>query len=463
MSEPWVPAPFQLRAAEMLVENSFTGLFMKPGLRKTSITLAAYKILKRAELVKAALVVAPLRVCFTSWPSEIRKWNDFKHFSYGILHGDKKADVLKEKHDFYIINYEGLEWLFSELRKYKKYPFDFLVIDESTKVRNTSTKRFRLLRANLTRFKRRVILTGSPMPRSMLDLFGQLLIMDRGVSLGPYVTHFRNEYFFKNPYDEREWLPKPDTPERIKAILAPRVFYAHEDDHLDLPPILEKDVWIDLPKEARAKYDEFEARLSVELKAGRVTAVNTGVMTLKCRQIANGGVYLDGAERVWEIVHEAKTDALEDVLEELSGQPAIVTYDFLHDLDRLKRRFGKDVPHIGKGGVPPKELPTLLRRWDNDELPFIFVSPQSLAHGVDGLQRAGRAIVWASLTYDYENYEQLVRRLYRSGQQERVSVIHLIARDTVDEAQMKNLRTKERNQNTFLNSLKDYMYERQTR
>lgn len=454
MAESWVPAAYQERAVQHLVERPRAGLFLKPGLRKTSITLAAFEVLRSMKMAKALLVLAPLRVCYTSWPQEVAKWKDFSHLSVGILHGPTKSQVLREKHDVYLLNYEGLKWLFNELTTLKTWPFDVLVADESTKVKHTNTQRFKLLKPMLRYFKRRYILTGSPTARHLLDIFGQCYVMDSGETFGPYITRFREEYFYPSGYQGYNWQPKPGTEERIHACLAPRVFYAHDKDYLQLPELIEKDVEVELPPQARAAYDQMENTLRLDFQAGKVTAVNTAVASMKCRQLANGGVYLN--DHSWEHVHQAKVDAVVDLIEELSGQPTLITYDFLHDLERLKQALGKDTPHIGKGGVKPAQLPALIRAWNRGEVPYILVSPSSLAHGVDGLQHAGRAVIWHSLTYNFEDYDQLIRRLRRSGQEERVLVAHIIAKNTVDHAIMATLRRKDKLQGNLFMALKEY-------
>lgn len=461
MAEPWVPLQYQLDAVELLLERSYAGLLLKPGMRKTSIKLAAFSELQRQGFITAGLVIAPLRVIYTSWPNEVKKWEDFSHLSVGILHGKRKDEVLGEKHDLYLINPEGTPWLFDEalLRK-KKWPFDDLTVDESTKYKHTNTQRYKLLRPFLKKFKRRTIMTGSPTARHLIDLFGQCYIMDRGESLGPYITQFRNEHFYPTGYEGYDWKPKDGAREEIYARLAPRCYYAHDEDWLKLPPLIEKDVEIDLPPKAQAMYDELEATTRLALSQGRVTAANAGVVTMKLRQVANGGVYLDGSEKKWQHIHEAKTEAVCDLLEELSGEAALITYDFMHDLERLKHGIkkvtGKEPPHIGRGGVSPAKLPQLIREWNRGEVTEILVQPQSASLGIDGLQKAGRAVIWASLTYNAEDYDQLTRRLRRSGQEERVLVANIIARKTVDRAVIASVRRKDQDQNTFFMALKEY-------
>ncbi len=409
------PVAVPARRRQHMIERSHAGLFVKPGMRKTSIALAAFEVLRSQHLAKALLVVAPLRVCYSTWPGEIAKWDEFKHLSVGIVHGPEKAEVLLARHDVYLINYEGLKWLFETgLKGVKDWPFDMVVFDESTKLKATNTMRFKVLKPNLGKFKRRYILTGSPTANGLMNLFGQVYVMDSGDTLGRYITAFRAEYFYQTGFGGYVWSPKAEAEEQIQARLAPRVFYASEKDWIQLPPLIENDIEVTLPPEVMVQYLKMEKTLRIKFENGEVTAANAAVATMKLRQIANGGVYIDseGEGRKWEHLHEAKTEAVIDLIEELSGQPALITYDFLHDLERLKRALGKDTPHIGSTGLSPAKLPALIAAWNRGEVPCIIVHPQSMAHGVDGLQEAGRAVIWHSLTYSLENYEQLVRRLY---------------------------------------------------
>lgn len=466
MAEKWVPLPYMEAGVQQLLERDKGGLCLRPGMRKTSITLAAFTLLKEVRMAKAALVLAPLRVVHTSWPKEVRKWTDFEHLSVGILHGKDKDKVLEQKHDVYLCNYDGLKWLSERLAAWDgPLPFDMLVADESTKLKNQSTQRFKLLKPLLKKFKRRVILTGTPTARHLLDLFGQCYVMDSGETFGPYVTRFREEFFYPSGYMGYDWKPKQGAEQEIYARLAPRVYYAHDEDWLQLPEYIEKDVEVELPPKARAMYDQLENTLRLQFEQGKVTAANAAVASMKARQLCNGGIYLDGSgsQRAWEHVHEAKTEAICDLVEELAGQPALVTYDFLHDLERLKRALkkllGEDVPHIGQGGIAPNKLPGLIKAWNRNEVPVLIVNPQSMSHGVDGLQEAGRAVIWHSLSYNFEDYEQLNARLRRSGQVEKVLVAHVIAENTVDRAVMAALKRKNKGQTGLFDALREYWKE----
>jgi SNF2 family DNA or RNA helicase len=453
VSQVYTPHAYQERGIQFILERACAGLFMHPGLGKTSTTLAAFHVLKQQGLVRNMLVLAPLKVCYTTWVKEPKKWAFSHGYSVGILHGSNKAKVLAEKHDVYVMNYDGLPWLAENLPK--EVPFDILVADESTKLKHTNTTRFKTLKKMLGKFRRRYILTGTPAPNGLMDLFGQCYIMDMGASLGNYITHFRTEYFNQSGYGGYEWSPKRDAAERIQTILAPRVLTMRAEDYLELPELVESTIEIDLPTKAKAVYKQMEEALMLDFNAGLVTAANTAVASMKCRQIAGGWVY--GEDGLAHHVHDAKLEALEDLIEELSGQPALVAYEFEHELLALKKRF-PHAPHVGgsKGAVTNKEMGDLIERWSKGLVPVIFANPASLAHGVDGLQGAGRAVIWYTPTWNLEYREQFIKRIWRQGQTERVFVYNLIAKDTVDEAVMTAIAGKDKTQQGLMHALKKH-------
>ena len=184
-----------------------------------------------------------------------------------------------------------------------------------------------------------------------------------------------------------------------------------------------------------------------------IVASNAAVASGKCRQIANGGIYHEGGKEATDL-HEAKLDAVEEIIESLQGKPALVAYEYAHDLERLRVRFGREVPFIG-GGVTPKRFREIEAAWNRGELPVLFAQPQSVAHGLN-LQGTEGAVIWHSLMYDLELYEQFIRRVWRQGQKHKVIVHHIVAEKTVDEAIMLALKKKDRTQQALLGALKDY-------
>lgn len=446
-------------------------------LGKTSATLAAIKFLKKRGLISKVLIVAPLRVCYSVWPREIEKWDDFRDLTYTILHGSDKEDNLEEDVDIYLVNPEGLDWLLKaqktktakgktrvdvDLRRWKKLGFDTLVVDELSKFKHTQTNRFKGIKHVLPTFQRIWGLTGSPAANGLMDLFGQCYILDQGRTLGPYITHYRMKYFDKS-YDGYSWVLREGAEKEIYQRLKPLVLSMKAEDHLDMPAVVENNIIVDLPEDVMEIYRHLEDDLIAKIEDKVVVATNAAAASTKCRQVANGGVYIDQevealvrlpkTKRDWVDLHTAKVDALADLVEELQGSPILVAYDFGHDLARIQEKFGKDVPYIG-GGVTPKRSTQLEQMWNNKELPILFGHPQSIGHGLN-LQEAGNHVAWLALTWNYELYDQFIRRVLRQGNaSKRVFVHHFIAKGTIDHAILAAVKSKKNGQNALFQALK---------
>lgn len=501
---PWTPEQYQIEAVKFLIDNPCGGLFLDPGLRKTSCTLGAVKVLKKAGQIEKVLIIAPVRVCYSVWPREIKKWKDFEHLKVEILHGDKKDEALKRDADIYLVNPEGLPWLLGakkvrmmwknkrkieyneelvgkpgivvkqvwryDLKRFKALGFDTLVVDEISKFKHSTSDRFAHLKQVLGMFARRWGLTGSPAPNGLIDLFGVMYVIDQGYSLGQYISHYRNAYFMQSGWGGYDWVPQIGADERIYERIAPLVFRLDAEDYIQLPKLVENIIQIELPPEARKIYDELEEEFITELRDGTiVTAVNAGAASVKCRQVANGGLFLTQevdengrkqGKREWKNIHQAKIEATRDLVDELNGAPAIITYDFEHDLARLLKEFGEKSAVIG-GGISAKKSDAIVSDWNAGKLPWLFGHPAAMAHGLNAQEGNAQHIILHSLTYDFELYDQLVRRLRRSGNQATHVFVHLlVAKDTVDEAIVMALRQKDRTQGALLNALREYSAER---
>jgi SNF2 family DNA or RNA helicase len=425
---------------------------LDPGLGKTSITLEAFKILKRAEAVKKALIVAPLRPAYAVWPEEISKWDNFNELSISVLHGPNKDKYLFDKADIHVINFEGLQWLSKKMAG-KTFHYDMLVIDEISYLKNTRTERFKSLAPFLDKFKRRFGLTGSPAPNSLMDVFGPQLVIDRGATFGRFITHFRTNYFYQTGYGGYTWSLKPGADDKIYELLAEKVLRMKAEDYLDMPELMLNKVYVELPKAARKIYKELEDKLLVEFESDQVTATNAAVAVGKCQQIANGAIYMDGTEREVKHVHDQKIDAVEELVTGLNGKPCIIGYHFRHDLARLQKLF-PHAPYIGSG-VNAKDMQVTIDKWNAGNVPVLLAHPQSAGHGLN-LQGAGHAVIWFSNTWSLEIYEQFVRRLWRQGQVNNIMVHQIIAKDTIDEAIVTAIHAKDKTQQALMNAIRDY-------
>lgn len=428
-AQPWKPHPYQVRAVKLMLAQGAAGLFLDPGLGKTSIALAALRVLFAEGAQKSALVVAPLRVCYEVWPQEIEKWSTFHGLRVAILHGPKKEQALREKADVFVINPEGLEWL-SRCRW--EWP-EILIVDESTKFKSARSRRSRALHGMCSKFARRYILTGTPIPNGLLDIWAQIFLLDGGSSLGRWFTQFRNAFFEPTGFGGYKWQLAEGKEQEIYTRIKPLVLRLSAEEHLALPEKIETTLSVTLPESAWLDYREMEEDLITSLKKNTITAANAAVATGKLRQLASGAVYLnDTVTGEFEETHTAKIDALQDLVEELSGQPLLVAYEFRHDLERLRKRFGLKIPAI-EGGVTPKRLKEIVSDWNAGKLPLLFAQPASASLGLN-LQGACAHLAWFNLPWNLEHYDQMVRRIWRQGQtQNRVIVYYLSARGTIDE------------------------------
>ncbi len=453
---PYVPKPYMKRCIRFLLEHGCAGLFLDPGLGKTGICYATVKILRKERMIKRVLVIAPLRVVLSVWPKEQQKWSDFNGIKVAVLHGSKKSQrLLDENWDVAVINPEGLSWLFRTFRERwpREWPWDMLIVDESTRFKHTRTLRFKTIAPHLHKFSRRVILTGTPAPNGLLDLFGQMKLCDGGRALGQYISHYRYEYFDPMGYGGYTWRPKVGSEKKIYHRLRDTVIRLDAKDHIKMPPLIMNNVRIDLPEKASRVYEQMENLLLADVNNKLVSAANSAVATMKCRQIANGGIYMGEKNSKWEHIHEAKIEACVDLVEELDGKPALIAYEFRHDLARLQKAF-KGAPYIG-GGVSAKRGLELEAEWNAGNLAVLIAQPQSVAHGLN-LQETGSAVIWHSLTWDLENYDQFIRRVWRQGQKERIVVHHIIAKGTIDEVVMATIKRKDRTQRALLDALRLY-------
>lgn len=438
-SQSWTPKPYQMRALKLLVSQAAGGLLLDPGLGKTSTVLAAIKILKSKGLVSKILIVAPLRVMLTVWPAEVKKWSEFQHLSVSIVHGGQKAEALKTEADIYVINPEGLPWLAAQPEASK---FDVLVVDESTKFKASNTQRFKLLRSLLPSFKRRWILTGTPIPNGLEDLFGQIYILDMGRSLGKYITHYRNQFFDRAPWNVYQYIPKPGSYERVVDLISPLVIRLSAEDHLQMPELIDIHTPVFLPPEAQKIYREVEE----DFISGDIVAANSAAAGVKCRQVANGAIYTEPP--AWRELHAAKLDALESLLGEISPAPVLVLYEFQHDGARIRERIPTARDFAGA-----KDVVSLVEEFNRGAVPILLGHPASMGHGLN-LQGACHHIIWFGIPWNLEHYDQAIARVYRQGQQNsRVLVYHIIAKNTLDERIVDVLTQKDKTQQGLLAAL----------
>lgn len=425
------------------------------GLGKTIMVLSAIARLLRAGKIDRVLIVAPLRVVYAVWRQEAKLWAHTKSLKFSIVHGDhtQKVRALQRPAHVYLMNVDNLKWLDQVFGKKQHWPFDMLVVDESSMFKKVKTVRFGIMRRRVNDFKRRVVMTGTPTPNGLHEIWPQMYIVDRGYHLLRRYTDFKEEYFDPGGYQGRKLIPKDGALEEITRITSPVVMRLDSGDWLNLPRLITVPVWVNLPEEAMEIYTTLEEEMFIAFEETGTFVDNPHAAALRnrCAQIAGGAIYAEHEQtqaKVWQPIHDAKMDATDELIEEFQGESPIVIYRFRHEAIRLKRKY-KDYPLIGRGerGKPSeKEVTRVIEAWNKRKLDGIIAHPASIGHGLN-LQHGGRHFIWFSLTDSLELYLQMLKRLNRSGGDKRGTLNYLLlARNTVDEVMYSDILTKEANQ-----------------
>ena len=452
--------PYQAGGIRFLLAHPFSGLIMRPGLGKTACAEAAFVILRKRRLARRALVVAPLAVAQLVWKAEAAKW-EFP-IAIGFAHGAKFEETISDRSlDLVTMTPEGWVRLRQTytVRDVRKL-FDWLIVDESTKFKHVGSVRSTAQREYLEAFSRRTILTGTPAPNGYMDLFGQVFILDRGRRLGQWVTQYAREYFDDLGLGSGRQVLKEGAAERIHKRLGDCLYFV-DDEALGLPPYRENPVYVELGEKVMAKYREFKKEAVAELEGQTVVAVNAAVLSNKLRQVANGDVYaakrIDGASGPAVHIHDAKTQAVLDLVEQMQGNPIMVAYEFDSSREVLLRALGEDTPCI-KGGMSKRRRAEILGEFDTGRTPVLLVQVTTVSHGLN-LQAHCHNICVHSIPWDWEVLEQFIKRVHRLGQKKHVIVHFLIGRGTVDEVVMRALKQKDKTQRGLLRALVQYLKE----
>ena len=439
------PHRYQSFATDYILDHDACGLFLDLGLGKSVITLSALTVLLEKGQVGKVLIIAPLRVARSTWPMEILKWDHTRSLSYAVAVGKEKERIkaVEIKADITIINRENVDWLIKYLRS---FPYDCVVVDELSSFKNHKSKRFKALMAVRPHVKRIIGLTGTPASNGLEDLWAQIKLLDFGKRLGRFITEYRDRYFIPEEFNPATGIvykrrPKPGAEEQIFEKISDITVSMSAIENLDMPDVVYSDYPVFLSDEM-ALYEQFKRELAVDLNDTPLTAANAAVLSNKLRQVADGVVYLDdGSVRH---IHTKKLDALEDLIESANGCPVLVAYSFRHEMKEIRERF----PFAR---VIDKDRD--ISDWNKGEIPIGLLHPASVGYGVN-LQTGGHILIWYGLTWSLEEYQQTVGRLWRQGQKHPVSVVHIMAKDTIDERIREVLKRKDATQNALLEAVK---------
>lgn len=446
----WEPHQYQLDAVKYLISKGSAGLLLDMGLGKTSISLAAIKVLKNTGHVKHTLIVAPLMCIYTVWPEEVAKWEEFQGLSVVNLH--LGFEQVHQEADIYLINPESF-LLFMNTPEWRVRKFDLLVIDESTKFKSPSSQRFKTLKPLLPAFKRRWILTGSPIPNGLVDIWAQIYILDLGLALGRFITHFRNAFCVAD-YTGYNYTVHPMHVNTIYQRIAPLCMRLSARELLDMPELIRNRIPVLLPAKARKQYDQTELELLtlLEEEDQLLRSPNAAAAGIRCRQIANGGIYDQDGNMV--LIHDAKVAALKELVESLAGNPLLILYEFRHDAHRIQQALG-DIPNL----TGNSDMLGIVRAFNSGKMPVVMGHPGSMGHGLN-LQDSCYNVVWFGLPWDLGLYDQAISRVWRQGQKSRsVIVHHIVAENTLDDVVLKTLSQKSRTQQAMLRAIQMFRRE----
>jgi len=390
------------------------------------------------------LIIAPLRVARDTWPAEIEKWDHLKGLTYAVAVGSetKRKAALKETADVYLINRENVPWLIEE----SGLPFDYdmVVIDELSSFKSHQAKRFKSLLKVRPKVKRIVGLTGTPAANGLMDLWAEFRLLDLGKRLGRFIGNYRSTYFLPDKRNQQiifSYKPKPGAEEAIYRQISDITISMKNTDYLKLPPLVMNEISVRLSAEEWRHYQTLKDEMVLSLEGKEIDAACAAALSNKLMQMANGAVYAETGSAIK--IHDRKLDALEDIIEAANGKPVLVAYWFKHDLKRICKRF------------PAEQLDSAdsIKQWNAGKIPVAVIHPASAGHGLN-LQTGGAALVWFSLTWSLELYQQTIARLWRQGQKETVVVQHIIVKDTIDEDVMMALVKKEVSQTALLCAVK---------
>lgn len=427
------------------------------GFGKTVSALTIFSDLQ--DICKASrwLVVAPLRVARDTWPDEINDWEHVAHLKMLTAVGDAatRSKSLSSPCDLVTINIENIVWLENWLKENKKHikvPFDGVIVDESSKFKDPSTVRWKALRRLSKKVEYFVLLTGTPAPEQLYNLQPQVQLIDGGKRLGESFEDFRHEHFIKRGQYDNCWDIRPGHEDIIMKKIADICIVADPDDYIELPEMIPEVVEVYLSEEDKAKYRQLEREYILKLGDNAlIEAISASALNTKLLQLANGCIYenTEDGERIPHHVHDAKIKKLKEIVDEVGDVPIMVAYAFRSDVDRIKAAFPEAVLF--------DKTPGIKDRWNRREIPMLLVSPKSAAHGLN-IQFGGNVLVWFGLTYSYEQWIQLIKRLWRSGQiAPRVIVKVLMAMGTLDEVAYASCTAKGVREGRFIAALRSYI------
>ena len=448
----FVPHSYQRYAIERIITDSRLGLFLDCGLGKTVITLTAINDLRYNRwAIRRCLVVAPKKVAEATWASEAAKWDHLKHMRIIPMLGSAKKRIaaLNTPGDVWVINRENVQWLVEYCRN--SWPFDMVVLDESSSFKNPRSNRFKALRLVLSRIDRLVELTGTPAPNGMEDLWAQIYLLDGGARLGRTLTSYREAFFVQDyaypgqQYRTYSLMNGADV--QIRRAISDICVSMKSEDYLELPPRIDDVVPVVLDEKSKKAYKQLEKTKLLEYDDQTIVARSAAVLNGKLLQLCSGALYDENHHPVE--IHNCKIEAFLEVVEQLHGEHALVFYWFQHERDRLLAALAKSGLRVR---VYQDERDG--SAWNAGEVDILLAHPNPTCYGLN-LQAGGHHVIWfAYPNWALEVYQQAGARLHRQGQQFPVIVHHLVVQGGMDEVVLEALNGKGDMQEALMQALK---------
>lgn len=445
----FIPHPYQRYCINRIISDPALGLFLDMGLGKTVITLTAVQDLIYNQLkVCKCLIIAPKKVAEATWSTEAAKWDHLQHLRFSMIMGStqKRIRAACSAADIYITNRENVVWLVDYFRN--AWPFDMIVIDESSSFKSNKAKRFKSLTWIRPHVQRIVELTGTPAPNSIQDLWAQLYLLDGGIRLGRTVTGFREMYFNSNTHGGHftTYEAKEDAQKAIQDKISDICISMRAEDYLQLPDLVYDTIPVQLDSKALKAYKQMEKEMLLEVDESTIDAGSAAALSNKLLQLCNGAVYDEKRQAVE--IHACKLEAFSELLEGLHGAPALVFYNFQHDKTRI-------INLLAKSNLRARVLQNAqdATDWNSRQIDILLAHPASCAYGLN-LQQGGNHVIWFGLNWSLELYQQANKRLHRQGQKSTVFIHQLAVTDSRDTDVLEALQDKNATQDALIDSLK---------
>ena len=451
----FTPHNYQSYCIEYIKTHPVSALFLDCGLGKTVITLSAIRDLMLDEMkVSSVLVIAPLRPARDTWPAELKKWDHLKGLDISVIIGDKKTRIAAINDDalIHVVNRENVKFLVEYFEKNgQRWPYDTVVIDELSSFKNYQSQRFKWLRKVRPFVKRWIGLTGTPTSNGLMDLFSEIGILDGGERLGRFIGRFRESYFKPGSMNPStgvvfSYVPRPGAEEKIYERISDITISMKALDYLHLPDCIYVNHEVKMSPFEQKLYDQLKHDLIIPTEDGEIDAANAASLSNKLLQMSNGAVYDEN--KAARFIHNRKLEMLEDLIEAANGQPVLIAYWFKHDRTRI-------IEHLTAAGYEIRDIKSSedIELWNSGSIQVALIHPASAGHGLN-IQSGGHILIWFGLTWSLELYQQTNARLWRQGQQETVTIHHIVTKNTVDEDVLAALASKDVTQEKLIAAVK---------